>query len=288
MASRYSVEPAKLLETLKNTAFKNANDSQMMALVIVANEYGLNPFTKQIYAFPDKGGGIVPVVSVDGWIKMMNAHPDFDGIEFEFDEKDGKPVSCTATIYVKGRSRPVRVTEYFSECQRNTDPWRISPMRMLRHKALIQGARVAFGLGGVHDEDEGEIIAGAKVISGSVVEKPKFTPAPEVAQIEDKAIEQPAVEPEPVNAPEPEQESAQVNAPASERVQTPPPLEEQDRLIVWLNDELVSRDLDVKAVIAICKARKWCGTATNIGEMPASGRVKLAGALDEITREIGG
>ena len=58
----------ELLVTLKATAFKGqVSDAQMAALLIVANQYGLNPWTKEIYAFPDKNNGIVPVVGVDGW-----------------------------------------------------------------------------------------------------------------------------------------------------------------------------------------------------------------------------
>lgn len=100
--------------------------------------------------------------------------------------------------------------------------------------------------------------------------KPKFVPAedkkPEPAPTAEATGQQAAVERDPAN----------------------PPLDDQYRLIIWLNNELVTRDLDVKAVITACKARKWCGGATNISEMPASGRAKLAGALDEITKEIGG
>ena len=88
MASRFSVEPAKLLNTLKNTVFKNATDDELLALVVVANEYGLNPLTKEIYAFPAKGGGIVPVVSVDGWNNMANSHSQMDGMDFEFEHDD--------------------------------------------------------------------------------------------------------------------------------------------------------------------------------------------------------
>ena len=62
MAGKYNVEPAKLLETLKNTVFRGASNDELLALVVVSNEYGLNPLTKEIYAFPAKGGGIVPVV----------------------------------------------------------------------------------------------------------------------------------------------------------------------------------------------------------------------------------
>jgi phage recombination protein Bet len=155
MAQRYSVEPAKLLDTLKATVFKGATNEELMALVVVSNEYELNPFTKQIYAFPAKGGGITPVVGVDGWAAILNKQKDFDGIEFEMqDDEEGKPHSCTAIIYAKSRQHPVKVTEYYSECFRGTEPWKGMPRRMLRHKALSQGVRVAFGLTGLYDEDE--------------------------------------------------------------------------------------------------------------------------------------
>ncbi len=58
-----SVDPQELITTLRQTAFKgDASDAQFIALLIVANQYGLNPWTKEIYAFPDKQNGIVPVV----------------------------------------------------------------------------------------------------------------------------------------------------------------------------------------------------------------------------------
>jgi phage recombination protein Bet len=163
MGSRFNVDPAKLNSTLKNTVFKGASDEEMLALVVVANEYGLNPLTKEIYAFPAKGGGIVPVVSVDGWNNMANSHPQMDGMEFEFDHAaNGSLVSCTCIVYRKDRSRPIRVTEYLSECRRSTDPWKMEH-RMLRHKALIQCVRIAFGFSGVHDDDEAREITNVTV-----------------------------------------------------------------------------------------------------------------------------
>ena len=51
------VDEHHLKHTLTQTVFKNANDEQLVALMIVANQYKLNPFTKEIYAFPAKGGG---------------------------------------------------------------------------------------------------------------------------------------------------------------------------------------------------------------------------------------
>lgn len=155
MAARMNVEPAKLFETLRATVFQKATNEELMALTIVANTYSLDPFLKEIFAFPAKGGGIVPIVSVDGWNKLLIRQPDFDGIEFEFqDGEDGMPYSCTATIYVKNRSKPVKITEYFAECQRNTEPWKNMPRRMLRNRTLCQASRVAFGFSGIKHEDE--------------------------------------------------------------------------------------------------------------------------------------
>ncbi len=147
-----------LIETLKATAFKGqVSDAQMTALMVVANQYALNPWTKEIYAFPDKNNGIVPVVGVDGWSRIINSHPQFDGIEFEQDSE-----SCTCIIFRKDRNRPIKVTEWMAECKRGTGPWSSHPKRMLRHKAMIQCARLAFGYGGIYDQDEAERIVEAQ------------------------------------------------------------------------------------------------------------------------------
>lgn len=171
LGSRYGVDPNKLDQTLKATAFRQGkdgapSDTQMMALAIVADQHGLNPFLKEIYAFPDKSGGIVPVVGVDGWARIVNDHAQFDGMEFEQNDS-----SCTCIIYRKDRSHPTRVTEYMAECRRNTGPWQSHPMRMLRHKTLIQCARMAFSFSGIYDQDEAESIREHQVRD--------VTPAPE-------------------------------------------------------------------------------------------------------------
>lgn len=156
-AARFGIDSnqQELIDTLKATAFKGGNvtDAQMTALMLVAQQFNLNPWTREIYAFPDKGG-IVPVVGVDGWSRIMNDHQQFDGMEFKFEDD-----SCTCTIYRKDRSHPVSATEYLSECRRDNSPaWKSHPRRMLRHKAMIQAARLAFGFGGIFDQDEAERI----------------------------------------------------------------------------------------------------------------------------------
>lgn len=186
MADRFGVDADKMLTTLKATAFKAGSaisNEQMMALLIVAEQHGLNPWTREIYAFPDKGG-IVPVVGVDGWSRIINTHPQFDGMKFDQDAE-----SCTCTIYRKDRAHPIRVTEYMSECKRNVAPWQSHPRRMLRHKAMIQCARVAFGFAGIYDEDEAQRIANpapeparikAQAAQALLTARSEFTDAPEI------------------------------------------------------------------------------------------------------------
>ena len=103
----------------------NVRPEQITAFLMVAKEYKLNPITKEIYAFPAKGGGVQPIVSIDGWLKIINSHPDFDGMEFRDTLDDsGALRAVTCRIYRKDRTHPVEMTEYMDECKRNTDPWR--------------------------------------------------------------------------------------------------------------------------------------------------------------------
>lgn len=156
LATRLQIQPAELKSTLVKTVFAGCRtESEFLALIIVSNEYGLNPLTKEIYAFPAKGGGVVPMVSIDGWIRIMNEHPQFDGIDFNYQLDDkGDVEAIESIIYRKDRSRPTKVLEWLDECKRNTDPWNKSPKRMLRHRALMQGARVAFGFSSIAIEDD--------------------------------------------------------------------------------------------------------------------------------------
>ena len=156
LATQFNLgDGSALLDTLKKTAFRgNATDDQMAALLIVANQYKLNPWTREIYAFPDRNNGIVPIVGVDGWSRIINSYQSFDGMEFKQDDE-----SCTCTIYRNDRNHPISVTEWLSECKRdNAQPWKTHPKRMLRHKAMIQCARLAFGFVGIFDQDEAERI----------------------------------------------------------------------------------------------------------------------------------
>lgn len=191
-AVRFGMEnnSIELIATLKATAFKGqVSDAQMQALLIVADQYGLNPWTKEIYAFPDKNNGIVPVVGVDGWARIINENPQFDGMEFRASEEMIQPEGCQnkapvwmeCVIYRKDRSRPIVVREYLDEVYRKPfkkdsgyqvdGPWQTHTKRFMRHKVMIQCSRIAFGYVGIYDQDEAErIIDGGAVYDGATGE----------------------------------------------------------------------------------------------------------------------
>jgi phage recombination protein Bet len=193
-ADRFGVEPDKMISTLKQTCFNvkkgpPVTNEQMMALLVVADQHQLNPWTKEIFAFPD-GDSIIPVVSVDGWARIINGHPEFDGMEFRYSdsmiekgELDGLKHAvnewCECVIYRKDRDHPIAVREYLTEVYRppmgkykTAGPWQSHTRRMLRHKTLIQAARIAFSFSGIYDEDEAGRIIEAEVVRS---EKPTTT-----------------------------------------------------------------------------------------------------------------
>jgi phage recombination protein Bet len=194
MASQFGMDARAFEATLRNTVMPaNTAKEQVAAFLLVAKQYELNPFTKEIYAFPAKGG-IQPVVSIDGWLKLMNSHPQFDGMEL-VDQKDegGNVAAVTAKIYRKDRTHPTEVTEYMGECKRNTEPWQKWPARMLRHKATIQGIRYAFGFAGIMEPDEAERMidkpsTGLQLARAAVVEVVTEPEISEAQQIERQGL----------------------------------------------------------------------------------------------------
>jgi phage recombination protein Bet len=156
MAERRHLDTQQFYDTIKNTVMpKAATKDQLAAFLMVADRYQLDPLAKEIYAFPGKGGGITPVVSVDGWINLVNSHPQSNGFEFSYtQDSEGKLASVTCRMFRKDRDHPTVVTELLRENWRDTDPWRQMPSRMLRHKAFKEAARYCYGFAGITDEDE--------------------------------------------------------------------------------------------------------------------------------------
>jgi len=190
LAERLQVNADSLKKTLKATVIKDMKmkngktrtitDEEFISFIIVANAYKLNPLLKEIYAYPDtKGGGIIPVVATDGWNKLMTTHPSYKTHYYVVsddmvDIKGAKPCPAWMEIHIEKKDdSKVIVREYLDECFNGgksfPTPWDSHTKRMLRHKTKIQGAREAFGFGGIYDKDEAERISEAPVIEAEAI-----------------------------------------------------------------------------------------------------------------------
>lgn len=153
-----------MIVSAKNQHGATASKAEIAVVAGVAAKYDLNPLVKEMAAFVS-GGKLQVTVMIDGWYKMVNRQETFDGVEFDDHMTDGKLTAITCRMYLTNRTRPVTVTEYLAECQKTgkgADVWNKWPSRMLRHKAYIQAARMAFGISEVVDPDEADRIKQAE------------------------------------------------------------------------------------------------------------------------------
>ncbi len=164
LAKQYNMEASKFQQMVQATCFPAnppASPEEFAAGMQIAHRLQLNPITKEVHFARTKGGGIQAIIGVDGWYTMANRHPEYDGCEFSYEWLNGdnapkKLFSVTCRIFRKDRTRAVEITEYMAECVRPSEAWKLTPSRMLRHRAFGQCARVAFSFAGVMDHDEFE------------------------------------------------------------------------------------------------------------------------------------
>lgn len=283
MASRFEIPNAnstEIINVLKHTCFKQSSenvtvsDGQLFALMVVANQYGLNPWTREIYAYPDKKNGIVPIVGVDGWSRIINQHEQLDGIEFNYSDKKvlmpgteveaHEWIECVLTR--KDRSKPIVIREFLDECYKGpfkgkdkftkeeysvNGPWQTHPNRFLRHKALIQCSRVAFGFTGIYDQDEGERIVGGTVIdndtgnvTGETLVKPQRA-KPKATDVQDVAAKEQPANKEQASADQPTDQAQATDAPTETNVVEMP----KPGQLKWIEQKCASLGLDVSETL---------------------------------------
>jgi phage recombination protein Bet len=222
MAALYQFEPEEFKRVVKKTCMPgNATEEEFLLFLAAAHELKLNPLTREIFAFArPQGGGIQHIIAADGWYKKANEHPACNGMQcVETFGAGGQLISSTATVHRKDRDYPTIITEYLKENARNTDTWRSRPVRMLRHRALSQAIRIAFGFAGIMDEEEfakwqetyhkAQANGPVTMIESVVDDIPHDEPKKGTKQIQTKPQPEPprqaeVVEPEPQPEPTPE------------------------------------------------------------------------------------
>ena len=116
-------------------------------LLRLASKHLLDPLSDEISVMETKEG-FLPFITIDGWTKLMNQHPQYAGMSLrEPSESNGQlPAWMECTIYRNDRILPIVVKEYLEEVMTNHPSWQQMPRRMLRHRVIQQCARLAFGI----------------------------------------------------------------------------------------------------------------------------------------------
>lgn len=111
-------------------------------------KHGLDPLSDEIAIQRYEDGHWQAFITIDGWSKLINEHPAFNGICFtESDELvNGAPTWMSCSIYRNDRVVPIEVKEYLCEIKTEHSVWKDMPRRMLRYRVIAQCARLAFGI----------------------------------------------------------------------------------------------------------------------------------------------
>jgi phage recombination protein Bet len=136
-------EDAKVIATLKQTVAKGATDSEFEMFLGHCKGTGLNPFKKEIW-FIKTNQGVQIMTGINGYYAVANSHPEFDGIETETIEEDGKLIKAVCRVYRKDRSRPMTAQAYFCEFGKAFGNWKVMPRYMLEKCAESIALRKAF------------------------------------------------------------------------------------------------------------------------------------------------
>jgi phage recombination protein Bet len=145
----------EMLNTLRNTVAPGLTDPEFVLFAEMCRATGLNPATKEIWAIK-AGGRLQLMTGINGFLKIANSHPQFDGMEVTFEWEDKQLVSATAKVYRKDRRFPSIATAYMAEYGKKTPIWATMPSIMLSKCAKSLAIREAFinELGGLYTQEE--------------------------------------------------------------------------------------------------------------------------------------
>jgi len=130
------------LTTLRNTVAPGLTDAEFNLFAEIVKSTGLNPFTKEIWAIK-AGGRLQLMTGINGFLRIANSHPAFDGMEVEHEWDEKGLVACTVKVHRKDRKFPSVATAYMQEYRKKTPVWDSMPSVMLAKCAKSLAIREA-------------------------------------------------------------------------------------------------------------------------------------------------
>ncbi len=142
-------------------------------LLRIANKYQLDPLSDEIVLLQGQDQTYQPFITVDGWSKLINNHPEYAGMSLRDSTEliEGIPTWMECTIYRNDRILPIVIKEYFEEVKTDHTSWQQMPRRMLRHRVIQQCARFALGI----SANEKLFISSNQVVNNSNIKNSSTT-----------------------------------------------------------------------------------------------------------------
>lgn len=212
------------------SAYPGAEFIQLLSYLLRCKKYKLDPIAKEIVALRDDFGRYEPYVTYDGWLRIMNNHPQFNGMKIRYAETCSKELHAVAqchdwmecVIERKDRGKPTIVREYLDECYQAPSlteagdpiqgPWQLYPKRRLRQKTTMEGVRAAFGISDLRITLE---MGDQRLVSAGGT--PELTVVRSSRNL-DGIVPTPAVQPEPQSSVLPLDDTETAYAPSSDVV----------------------------------------------------------------------
>jgi phage recombination protein Bet len=147
--------PLEMLNALRNSVAPGLTDAEFQLFGEIVRSTGLNPITKEVWAIK-AGGRLQLMTGINGFLRIANSHPQFDGMEVDYEWDEGKLIAATAKVYRKDRRFPSVATAYMAEYKKSTPIWQQMPSVMLSKCAKSLALREAFiqELGGLYTAEE--------------------------------------------------------------------------------------------------------------------------------------
>ncbi|OCL28640.1 hypothetical protein U472_00345 [Orenia metallireducens] len=159
-------------DVIKRTVAKGANNDEFEMFMHLAKQYGLDPFQKEIF-FWKYGSDPTIMTSRDGYLKIANNHPQFDGhvadvvhendsfeklmdgVKHTYNLKNrGKIIGAYCLVYRKDRKFPVYVFAPYEEYKKSSQVWRQYASAMILKCAESMALKRAFSVSGLVSREE--------------------------------------------------------------------------------------------------------------------------------------
>jgi phage recombination protein Bet len=145
---------------MRNVVAKNCSEPEFKMLMYIANKYGLDPLTKQIWAIKrnDRDPALI-FAGRDGFLAIAHRSGQFDGMQsgvtYEVN-KEGKkiPISAWCKVWRRDMSHAFETEVPFDEYNTGFSVWKSHPSAMILKVAESVCLRKAFSIDGIYSPEE--------------------------------------------------------------------------------------------------------------------------------------